>query len=272
MDINITEIKRDKGITALARAGLIAKGFVYAVSGLLALMAAFHIGGESSEDADRTGVLYYLYEASYGKWLLPVLAVGLLCYSIWRFIEAWHYTKGSDSDWKKVARYILSGLAYLVVAFTAVKIVLHKDEKGGDSQQAFAGEILSKPFGQWLLGIAALIIAGIGIYQVYYGLSEKYRKHVQNMNLHTKHANLMLAAGKIGYVARGIVWLIIGYLMMQAALAASSAQAGDSGEAFSFVEGSPMGKYLLAALGVGLIGYGCFNFIRARYENFKEHN
>lgn len=272
MDIHITEVKKDKGVTLLARSGLIAKGFVYFTSGLLALMAAFHIGGESSEDADRTGVLYYLYDSSVGKWLLPLLALGLLCYSVWRFIEAYHYTKGSKKDLKKTAFYILSGLVYLLVAITAVKIVLHKNDKGGDSQQEFAREILTKPFGQGLLGIAALILAGVGIYQVYYGLSEKYKKHVQNMSLHTKNASLMLGAGKIGYVARGIVWLIIAYLMMQAAIAASSSQAGDSGEAFSFVEGSPMGKYLLAALGMGLIGYGCFNFIRARYENFTEHN
>jgi hypothetical protein len=272
MDIHITEIKKDKSVTLLARAGLIAKGFVYCTSGLLALMAALHIGNESSKEADSSGVLYFLNDSSVGSWLLPLLALGLLCYSVWRFTEAYQHTKGSNKDWKKAARYILSGLAYVLLALSAIKIVLDKDKKGGDSQQAFAGELLSKPFGQWLLGIAAVIIAGIGIYQVYYGLSEKYRKHVQNMSLHTKHANLMLGAGKIGYVARGIVWLIIGYLMMQAAIASSSSQAGDSGEAFSFIQQSPMGKYLLAALGVGLIGYGCFNFIRARYENFREHN
>jgi len=272
MNIDITQLETDKSVTLLARSGLIAKGFVYFTSGVLALMAAFHIGGESSEDADRTGVLYFLYDSSIGGWLLPLLALGLLCYSIWRFIEAHHYSRGSKKEWKKTVRYILSGLVYLLVAFTAIKIVLHKDDKGGDSQQEFAREILAKPFGQGLLGIAALIIAGVGIYQVYYGLSEKYKKHVQNMSLHTNNAGLMLGAGKIGYVARGIVWLIIAYLMMQSAIAARSSHAGDSGEAFAFIEQSPMGKYLLAALGLGLIGYGCFNFIRARYENFQEHN
>ena len=79
----------------------------------------------------------------------------------------------------------------------------------------------------------------------------------------------MLTAGKIGYLARGLVWIIISYLMMQAAIAASSAKAGDTGEAFKASEGSPIGPYLPAALGIGLMAYGVFNFIRAKYERFE---
>jgi hypothetical protein len=200
---------------------------------------------------------------------LPLLAVGLLCYSIWRFVEAAKYANGADKKWKKVVRYILSGLLYLAISFSAFRMVFTKAEENGDSQQKFASELLSKPYGQWLLGIAALVIAGIGIYQIYYGLSEKYRKHVQKLTLHDKASSLMLTAGKIGYLARGLVWIIISYLMMQAAIAASSAKAGDTGEAFKASEGSPIGPYLPAALGIGLMAYGVFNFIRAKYERFE---
>ena len=79
----------------------------------------------------------------------------------------------------------------------------------------------------------------------------------------------MLGAGKIGYVARGVVWAIISYLMIQAALAASSEKAGDTGKAFGAIDNSLVGSYLPAALGIGLIAYGVFNFVRARYERFE---
>ena len=142
-------------------------------------------------------------------------------------------------------------------------------KNNGDNQQQFASELLSKPGGEWLLGITALIIAGTGFYQVYYGLSEKYKKHVQKLNLHGKASSLLLTSGKVGYVARGIVWLVIAFLTLKAAIHASSAEAGDTGKAFSFLENSPFGSYILAALGVGLMAYGLFNFIRVRYEELE---
>jgi hypothetical protein len=269
MIIDVRQSTAKKGAGILAQWGLIAKGFVYVLLGVLALMAAFHIGAQRTENADRTGVFNFLSESSGGKWLLPVLAVGLLCYSIWRFLEAAKFAKGENKKWKKAARYLLSGLLYLSIALSAFKIVFHQPKKNEDSQQQFASELLSKPFGQWLLGIAALIIAAIGIYQIYYAVSEKYKDHVQKMNLHTKASSLMLMAGKIGYLARGAVWLIIAYLMLQAAFAASAAKAGDTGEAFNAIEDSAFGSFLPGALGVGLIAYGLFNFVRARYERFE---
>lgn len=268
MDIRMPKSGTDKTITLLARSGLIAKGFVYVVLGVLAFMAAFEVGGQSSEGTDKAGVLRSLNHASGGSWLLPILAAGLLCYSIWRFTEAFRAVNGYRKSWKKGIRYLFSGLTYLFLSVAGFRTVFMKSEGNGDSQQQFASELLSKPFGQWLLGIAALILAGIGVYQLYYALSEKYKQHIQTMDLHSKASSLMLSAGKLGYVARGLVWLIIAYLMLQAAYVARSSKAGDTGKAFEFVESSPMGSYLLGALGLGLCAYGLFCFIRARYEKF----
>ncbi len=258
--------KTKKGVAILGQGGLIAKGFVYVLLGVLAFMAAFHIGGQQNADADKAGVLQFLNDSFAGEWLIPILAVGLLCYSLWRFIGAAKFAKGENKKWKEIARYILSGIVYLSVAISAFRIGANQSRREEDSQQEFASELLSKPFGEWLLGIAALIIAAIGVYQIYYALSEKYKRHVQKMSLHTKASSLMLTAGKTGYLARGGVWLIIAFLMLQAAFAASSAKAGDTGKAFDAIEGSPIGPFLPAALGVGLIAYGLFNFVRARYE------
>jgi hypothetical protein len=78
----------------------------------------------------------------------------------------------------------------------------------------------------------------------------------------------LLIAGKTGYVARGIVWMIIGWMFMQAALHSDSSEAGDTSKAFSFLESAAYGSYLLGAVGLGLISSGVFNFIRARHEKF----
>ena len=250
-------------VTNVAKAGLISKGIVYVILGALAFMAAFEIGGQTNSESGKTGALQFLRDFPGGKVLLVLLAAGLLCYSAWRFIQA--LSSGSEAKWPKRARYFFSGLVYLSLAGTAFQVIRDHNKKGDDNQY-WVSEMLSHSFGQLLLGIGALVLAGVGIYQLYYGLSEKYRKHVRGLSLQGHSSSLLLRAGKIGYISRGIVWLVIAYLFIRAAVHNKSAEAGDTGKAFEFIESSAFGSYLLGALGIGLIAYGVFNLIRARYE------
>ena len=250
----------------MARAGLIAKGIVYTLLGVLAFMAAFEIGGQADDKANKQGV-FDLVKNEGGKLLLGVLVLGLFCYCIWRIVQSFTGTNTSGKKGvAKRARYLLSGLTYASVAFFAAKMLFSDNKSSGSSSNNNLAEVLEKPWGAWVAGLAALIIAGIGIYQIYYGLTEKYRKHVSALNLHSNASRLLLRSGKIGYVARGLVWIILGWLLLKAALHANSDEAGDTGKAFQFLENASYGSYLLGALGLGLACYGVFNFIRSRYE------
>src|SRR5690606_34181577 len=101
------------------------------------------------------------------------------------------------------------------------------------------------------------------------GLSEKFKKHV-NKVVQSNSSQYLMAACKNGYVARGIVWLIIGWLFVKAALEANAVKAGNTEDAFQFLATASYGSYLLGSVGLGLCCYGFFNFIRARYERFNE--
>jgi hypothetical protein len=258
-------------VTPIARAGLISKGVVYCLLGLLAFMSAFEIGGQSGEGATKKGV-FNLVEGVGGKWLLGVLAVGLFCYAAWRFIQAFRESRENEKATKKggkVIRYVFSGLVYSLLAFYAARRFFGNGDKGGgDNTQQTVSELMSKPFGVWLVGLLGLAFVITGIYQVYYGLSEKYRKHVEDRGIHSGASHSLVRAGKIGYVARGIVWLLLAWMAFRAAFHANSSEAGNTGKAFHFLESASFGSYLLGALGIGLICYGVFNFIRARFERF----
>jgi hypothetical protein len=157
-------------------------------------------------------------------------------------------------------------LSFALVAF---KTLLNGSQnKGGSSSQQMVSSLMNKPFGQQLIFVVAAIIAGIGIYQIFYGLSKKYRKHVDTLNLQSTAAKYLLTSGIVGYVSRGVVWLVIAWLMFKAALHSNASEAGDTSRALNFFEHS-YGSYLLAALATGLILYGIFNFVRARYEKFN---
>jgi len=258
-------------VSPIARAGLISKGVVYCLLGALAFMSAFEIGGWSDEDADKKGV-FDLIEGVGGRLLLGILALGLFCYTTWRLIQAFREGRKAKAGTKKggkVIRYLFSAIVYLLLALYATKRFFGNGDKGGgDNTQSTVSELMSKPFGDWLVGLLGLALAITGIYQIYYGMSEKYRKHVQDLSLRSTASRNLLRAGKIGYVARGIVWLMLAWLLFKASFQSDSGEAGDTGKAFRFLETAWFGSYLLGALGIGLLCYGVFNFIRARFERF----
>lgn len=256
-------------IKPIAQAGLIAKGIVYTVLGLMAFMAAFQIGNQSAENTGKEDVFSTIEKQTGGQIMLAVLGLGLLCYSLWRMIQAFRDTEDKGNDAKGIAkrsRYFFSGLVYTALAFYAFKM-LFAGASGGNNKQGSVQKVLNQPFGEWLLGIIAIIIFSIGVYQCIYGLSGKYRKHLDKA-ANSDNKILLRIAGKIGYVARGIVWLIIAWMFGKAALHSNSSEAGDTSKAFSFLADATYGTYLVAATGLGLICYGLFNFIRARHEKF----
>ena len=265
--------KNPSWIKPIAKLGLAAKGLVYCLTGLLAFMSAFQFGGQSSEKTNQQGIFKFIQEQPGGKIILIVLSVGLLSYSIWRFIQTFLDSENKGDKLKGLAKrftYFASGITYLSIFYFSVRFILSDgSESSGNSKNQLANSVLEQPAGQWLLAIIAAIIAGVGIYQIWYGNSEKYRKHVDIQELDRKASSSLLRAGKVGYISRGIVWLVIAFLFVRAALNNKASEAGDTGSAFNFIEQSTFGNYLLATLGFGLICYGVMNFIRAAFEKFR---
>lgn len=254
-------------IEGFARFGLSAKGVVYCLTGILAFMAAFNFSS-GSNGADKNAVFGFINDQPFGKVLLAIVALGLVCYCVWRLMQAVKDTEGKGGKAKGLmvrARYLFSGLVYGAIAFSTIRFVLTQRQQGSsNSSDQFAGELLSKPFGQWLVGLTGVVLIGVGIYQCYYALSGKYAKHVEGISGSKK--NLLLRTGKAGYISRGIVWLIIGWLFVKAGLHSNAKEAGDTNDAFNWLQDSSYGSYLLAAVALGLICYGVFMFVRARYQ------
>ncbi|WP_114781583.1 DUF1206 domain-containing protein [Botryobacter ruber] len=268
---------RPEWITRFAQVGLTAKGVVYCIVGALAFMAAFEINGTSEQSAGKQGVFRFILEQPYGQVLLALIAIGMLCYAIWRFIQAVKDTENRGSDAKGIAArvgYAFSGVVYGGLAFYAATLALGSSGGSGgggsgDSRQSFARELLSQPYGIWLLSAVALGIIGTGIYQIYRAYSGRYMKNVNSAQIKPEIKKTLIRAGKVGYAARGIVWMVIGFLFMRAAMSANPSEAGGSGQAFQFIEQNTFGSFILGAVAIGLICYGVFMFVRARYENIQ---
>ncbi len=106
----------------LARFGYVAKAFVYGTIGILALLAAFSVGGKTT---DTTGALHAIAAQPLGQILLALIAFGLVGYVVWRLIQAINDPGDKGSDTKGVFTrlgYIFSGIAYAGVAINAAML------------------------------------------------------------------------------------------------------------------------------------------------------
>jgi len=264
---------RSGWVKQLAKFGLYANGTVYVLLGMLAFMAAFGLNGKTTAKAGKQSIFSFLLDQPFGKILVGIVILGLICYAIWRFIQAFMDTEKKGKDAKGLARrlgYAFSGLVYGGLAVSGFKLLQgNAQSSGGSSQQTLADTLLDKPFGQWLLGFIGLATIGLGIYQIYKGFSGKFLKKIRAAQIKTEWRNALVRAGKIGYPAHGIVWGIIGYLLLKASLHANAQEAGGTESAFQFLENSSFGSFLLGAVALGLICYGIFMFVRGRYETIS---
>lgn len=268
MGISINKSNTDDGIIKLARLGMFAKGAVYCILGVMTTMAAFNIGGQTASKSDA---MKFLYEQAYGKILLGLLAVGLLGYVLWRFVQAIKDPENVGNDRKAIARrigYGASGVIYGALTYQSIKMLLQGGADGGNGNQnqEIVSQLLTKPFGQILVGMVAVIFIGKAFYQFYRAYSGNFAKKVKESHMKHEVKEAVRKAGIAGYTARGVVIAIIGYFFLRAAIEANPGEAQGSEGAFRFIESSPLGPYLLAIVAIGLVCYGVFMFIKGRYR------
>jgi hypothetical protein len=101
----------------LARAGLVARGVVYGIVGILALKLAIGSGGKATT---QRGALMTLAREPFGQALLIATAAGLAGYAMWRLVRAGvgHGSEQKDSGLQRVAA-VASGFAYATLCVTA---------------------------------------------------------------------------------------------------------------------------------------------------------
>jgi hypothetical protein len=255
-------------IERLARVGYAAKGVVYVLVGAIAARAA--LGAGSGGTTDSGGALAAINDAAFGKVALAVIAAGLLGYAAWRVIAAATDAEGKGDDAKGLATRAggaARGLLYVGLALQAVRLVRGGGQGGqGGGAEDWTARLMAAPFGRWLVAGAALGVIAYALYQLYRAFASKVRKHLDLSRLSAEGQRLVVAVGRFGIGARGVVFLVIGWLLLRAARQADASEASGVGEALRTLERQPYGKWILALVGLGFVSYGVYEFVNARYR------
>ena len=245
-----------------------AKGVVYLILGTLTAMTAFNEGGQKAGQSDA---LKFIYSQPFGQVLLGLLAVGLIGYVVWRFVQAFRDPENEGDDKKGIAKrigYGVSGLLYAFLAFEAIRMLVQSGSSGsgGGGNKQVVSMLLEQPFGQILVGIVAVALFAKAVSAIYKAWTGKFMEEINAGQLDQKVKRVIKNTGTAGLAARGVVVGIIGFLFMKAAVQANASQAGGTEGAFSFIQSSSYGSILLGIIAIGLACYGVFMLVKARYK------
>jgi hypothetical protein len=243
----------------LGRVGLVAKGVSYALVGVLAIGVALGIGGAATS---RNGALHALAGNGFGEVVLVLLTAGFAAYALWRVLQAIYGDK-----WAKRIGYLGRAAIYFALAYSAVRILVGAG--GGQSQNEKAHKttavVLSWPAGQWLVGAGALVAIGVGVWNLYRGLSKKFEdKWVDRSATGEKWGG---RAGLVGHVARFVVFTLIGVFALKAAIDYNPKDAVGLDGALQKLAHQSYGSLLLGITAAGLVAYAVFCFFDARYRD-----
>lgn len=253
-------------IERLARFGYAAKGVVYLIVGLLAMPLAFGIG---SKTAGTSGALQTIVTQPFGKFLLSVVAIGLIGYAIWRFTQAFIDPEDQGTDAKGVVQriaYALSGLSYAGLALTAVQIVVGWGGNNSSWRQDWTARLLAQPFGQWLVGIVGVLVLGVGFSYMYQAYTAKFRERFKFAEMSNAQLKWATRLGRFGIAARGIGFGVIGLLLIQAAVQSDPDEAQGLGGALEALAQEPLSQWILGVVAVGFVAYAIHMLIVARYR------
>ena len=245
------------------RAGYAGRGFTYVAIAALSLYTIWQ-GGAAKGTSEA---LQTIETSPFGTFLLVLIGVGLICYTLWRVLDGALDLEDEGTDAKGlIARggMIVTGLIHGALGLAALGIAFGSSSGGGDGSQIaeMTGTVMSAPFGIWLVGLAGLATVGAGIYYLHKAYTQSYREKLRG-NHFTTHWNGALRAG---VAAQGVTVTIIGAFLFYAALTANPDQAGGLEKAFGWLSQQVYGQVLVTALCVGLLAFAGFLFVNAVYR------
>jgi hypothetical protein len=255
-------------VQRLARAGLVAQGITFGLVAVIALKVAF---GEGGNIEDRPGALQALAGESAGRFLLGALAFGLGGYAVWRFAQATLGEKletGEDVNALKRIGYVGRGLIYAWLCVVCASLVVNADEPGsgsGEEDRATAW-LLEQPLGRWLVAAAGLGILGAGVFNLYRALTQKFRSDLKEQQMGRQERRWYTPVGVVGHLARAVVFALIGFFLVKAAYEYDAEEAIALDGALRKLADASYGPVILTSVAAGLLAYGLFCFVQARYR------
>jgi Domain of Unknown Function (DUF1206) len=254
-------------VEPVARLGFMMRGVLYLIIGVLAVQLA--AGKEGGAKSDQVGAIATIAAQPIGKFLLILVAIGPAGYAIaglvWAILDPQHEGQGAKGVAMRVG-HALGAMGYgLLVIPTVGFITGSVSQSSGDaSAQEWTARLMSAPLGPWLVGIAGAISLVGALVQFYTAYTAGFKDELMLGRMGYDQRRWAMMAGRAGYAARGVVFGLVGFFLIVAALQQDSKQAhGLDGAMHSLIQ-QPYGTWLLGIVALGLVAFGVYSILTAR--------
>lgn len=247
------DLARESKFLLLTRLGFVARGLLYI------LIAALVLTTGRTEDV--TGAMEVVGDGP-GRLMLAGIAAGMAAYGLWRIADAGLGVENvghSGKAYRKRAAAGGIGAIYLYLAYKALRLLAGAHVASGASQEA--GAVLDFPGGELVLGGAAAVMLAAGLVQIRKAAKCSFMSRLDAR----AREPLVLWFGRIGYAARGVIFMAVSWLLARAAMQHSASQVGGTEQALDVLRG-PV-EYAVAT---GLLLFGAFSLVEARYRRIHE--
>ena len=237
-------------VRLLARVGLVAYGAVHLLIGWLTWRVS---RGAEDTDADQTGALHAVAATPGGAVLL------------W-----WHGLLDREHRVRTAvvcAKCLAKAAVYAVLAVTALLFAAGAEYEADERLRELTGETLEVPGGALAVGAAGVGVVALGAYSVWRGVTGGFMRDIDLPAAPDRWEPLIEVVGRIGYVAKGVAFGVVGVLLWRAATTADVSTATGLDGAMTAIGRTGAGPALLTVVAVGFAAFGVYALARARYPD-----
>jgi hypothetical protein len=261
--VSAMQASRSPTLKAVARFGLVARGFIYVVIGWLAVQIARGHGGHQ---ANQRGAVAEVAQQPFGTVLLCALGLGLAAYAIWRLSEA---AFGTATDGSKLGPRLVSlvrGIVYAAFCIGTFSFLAGASNRTQSEQQvSLTARTMNHPDGRFLVGVIGAVVVVVGAVMVIQGITKRFEKDLKMTELSSGARRIVIPLGMVGTTARGVVFALAGGLVVEAAVKFEPGKSTGLDGALRTLVDQTYGAWLLAIFALGLIAFGLYGIAAARW-------
>jgi hypothetical protein len=246
----------------MARVGLIAQAITYLI---LAWLTAQIAAGHRSQPANQKGALAEVISHPGGVALVVVLVVGFGSYSLWRLSEA---VFGSSVNRKPVDRLLslARALAYGTLCVTAVLFLVgSRGQSDAQQQSTWTGRILQHSGGQFAVGLIGAVVVAAGLGMLVEATLRRFERQLDRRAIPGRIRPLVAGVGLFGSLARALIVVLAGALVIDAAVTVNPQQSTGLDGALRSLANTAFGPALLGLVALGFAAFALYAAATARW-------
>ncbi len=257
----------------MARLGWVAKGIVYALVGVLAVPIAIQglrADRTRADDAEASpmGAVAAIADTSLGAIALWIVAAGLALYVVWRLLSIMLPAENTAVTRLTRAGYAVSAAMYSFLAWSALSFATgERAAREAETEDAkverITRELMDTTTGRWLVGAIGACVVGIGIFFVVRGVRASFHDDLEPRDVGPISLESIVAFGRVGWVGRGVVLILVGWFVTSAAVRFRPSDAHGLDGSLREVTELAIGPLIVGSAALALIAYGLFCVISA---------